>query len=309
MLQTSALHIHEVTHQQPQPVVFSLPNLNIKTSLDSCLNFYPGFIDSKLSPANKKIVQSITLLFESWQSWQKKIMFSSLIHRYSKKQLKSLHSAIESLYHRDFVAIYQNAYPMHRIKERQYVPIADLKRLKKERMVAGKYAATTFSRNDFLKSVQDLNKDEDIPLVASPKLRKRKKLKNVSRKHRLRMSVEKKNLAKNLYSFSLSSNNHADGNRIKHSLPVEKKDSLVSLPSIWAMGESADELDETFDFRSQVSSLDNPTEDYFAPISNHFCVGDIVTTASKHDLDQFMTRFIFFFTVFLWQRITSCGTC
>ena len=64
------------------------------------------------------------------------------------------------------------------------------------------------------------------------------------------------------------------------------------------MGESADELDETFDFRSQVSSLDNPTEDYFAPISNHFCVGDIVTTASKHDLDQFMTRFIFFFTVF-----------
>ena len=303
MLQTASLSVPEcngTNHAFP----LSYPIQNKRLSPSTGLSICAGFTNIHLNTSSKKILQSITVLFETWQPWQQRVLLSGLIHRFSKTQLKNLNSSIESLCHRDFVAVWKHAYPMHKVKEKKKV---HYKLLPDE----------VFSRsrkNAFAKDRTDSEKPGD-------KQDNSKKNKRLSAENKKRFLTRQLNYretrpnfaavggispsrpkSRSMKSPSLKSPKACDG--IKNSLTLDslslthkhlsKQTSLVSLPSVWEMGDNTEDGSETeFDFQSRVTLVNRPAGDYFPSVSGHIQAGKFVTTSSKCELEQYMTRYNF----------------
>ncbi|XP_078483712.1 uncharacterized protein LOC101242943 isoform X2 [Ciona intestinalis] len=67
----------------------------------------------------KVITHAVVQWFLSWEPWQWRILFSGLVNRFEKSQLQSLSIAVESVFHRDFLADLQDEYPMRKVRARR----------------------------------------------------------------------------------------------------------------------------------------------------------------------------------------------
>ena len=292
MMQTQALNIGEyIQGKQANVLTLSVPAVDRQNTSNSCLNFYPEYNGIDLSPSDRKIIQSITVLYESWQIWQRHILFSGLIHRFGKTQLKNLKTAVESLCHRDFIAVCKNAYPMHKIKERQSVRFCDIRRLAKKYSTPTEIAIFLAQNDNNFNTAKSGKMKSHFGKKTKPK-RVHKHIDGESSfgiTHEtaqttpaISQGVSTRDELQTLINFDKLSSSKKK---------VAKQSSMISLPSVWEMGEGAQELgDAESDFESRVSPVNKPEEAYFPQIASHTANAKFATTSSKVGLDQFMKR-------------------
>ena len=291
MLQTESQIIGELNQKHPKTLTLSAPTSSIQETSSVVFNFYPGYKGIDLTSSDRKIIQSITILFESWQTWQRHILFSGVIHRFGKTQLKNLKTAIESLCHRDFITNCRNVYPMHKVKERQYVRYRDLPKHEK-------FDAAFSTSSLFAESAVDIKRADN----ASKCERKRKKhfSKKGKQTVRQKQGSDEGTFRKEVQIYPAisqgiplqnQSKKIPDSKAIVSGKKVSKKSSMVSLPSVWEMGEDFEEVEEgESDFQSRISQINKPPTEYFPHITSHRENEKFVTTSSKIALNEYMER-------------------
>ena len=268
-------------------------------------NFYPVYEGINLSTSEKKIIQAITLIFQSWQSWQREFFFSSLINHFNKGQLQSLISAIESLFHRDFLAVCQNAYPMHRIKKRQHVHSSNVfdyyvtsktifseKSLKDSKYKIGHQNRSLLNLNSNLKSETSVTKK----VISTKKKFEKNCSENLLQEKILKYSKQHSQYSKGgIDDYSSTNNIDATENFKASSLSTfdekkipSEKSSCITIPSVWTMGHSV-VSNSIGDYETQVT-VDKKTEEYFPAISKPNLHSHFVVTPKMHVFDKFMQK-------------------
>jgi len=293
-MQTDSLGIQDyVQEQQANIFTLSVPEVDQSDNSNLHYNFYPGYKGIDLTPTDKRIIQSITVLFESWQAWQRHILFSGLIHRFSKSQLKNLKTAVEPLRHRDFITVCKHAYPMHKIREKQLVHYRDIRRLvKKHNSPAAIANFLAQTENDF--RLSDHTKSEFELKNHSGKTSKQRKTQKLRHHESATESIHKQAQTTPAISQVFSKNEFQSLTNADTLNSTKKKStkrsSMISLPSVWAMGEGVQKLEDAeSDFQSRISPINKPSDTYFPHISNNAAKAKFATTPSKAKLDQFMT--------------------
>lgn len=270
-------------------------------------NFYPVYKGINLSPEEKQILQSITIIFESWQTWQREFFFSSLVSHYNKSQLHGLSSAVESLFHRDFMIACKNTYPMHRVQEKQHIHYCKLdsqNAFSEKSMKCEKDKVSV--HNEFPQelcnkpptSTKIMQEKVRFPQLISKKKLKEKPFKSMVE---LKSTLHSKSINSTenaIFPFSDSclqtgsktyEDDNDDSSAAVNDVEISSaKSSFVTLPSVWSMGPSTDLKD--FEETESKVSLNKGTDDYFPAVLKSNCQSHYVITPKMDAFEHFMEK-------------------
>nr|XP_018666970.1 uncharacterized protein LOC100186029 isoform X1 [Ciona intestinalis] len=119
-----------MTTSQSSSYFVSLPLSSLGHASGDCIGFANAIKHHPLQKYEgeeskqkiKVITHAVVEWFLSWEPWQWRILFSGLVNRFEKSQLQSLSIAVESVFHRDFLADLQDEYPMRKVRARRNSP-------------------------------------------------------------------------------------------------------------------------------------------------------------------------------------------